>query len=108
VLALELLPTYREESARSKRAVKREPAISRLFRACPKPWRKEQKGDSGADPARDEVLIPVQGKAHRLPPPLGVYRKTRLFFLGLILGQIVACGFWIIVDLFTGRVGNNL
>jgi hypothetical protein len=37
-----------------------------------------------------------------------VYRETRLFFLGLILGQFVACGFWIIVDLFTGRVGNNL
>jgi hypothetical protein len=37
-----------------------------------------------------------------------VYRKTRLFFLGLILGQFLACGFWIVVDLFTGRVGNNL
>ena len=36
------------------------------------------------------------------------YRQTRLFFLGLILGQFTACGFWIIVDLFTGRVGNNL
>ncbi len=37
-----------------------------------------------------------------------VYRKTRLFFLGLILGQFVACGLWIVVDLCTGRVGNNL
>jgi len=36
------------------------------------------------------------------------YRQTRLFFLGLILGQFTACGFWIIVDLITGRVGNNL
>ncbi|MBM4031020.1 MAG: hypothetical protein FJ291_04455 [Planctomycetes bacterium] len=37
-----------------------------------------------------------------------LYRKTRLFFLGLILGQFTACGAWIIVDFFTGRVGNNL
>jgi len=37
-----------------------------------------------------------------------LYRKTRLFFLGLILGQFVGCGLWIVVDLFTGRVGNNL
>ena len=37
-----------------------------------------------------------------------LYRKTRLFFLGLILGQFTTCGFWIIVDVITGRVGNNL
>ncbi len=37
-----------------------------------------------------------------------LYRKTRRFFLGLILGQFTACGAWIIVDLLTGRVGNNL
>jgi len=37
-----------------------------------------------------------------------VYRKTRLFFLGLILGQFTACGMWVLIDLFTGRVGNNL
>jgi len=37
-----------------------------------------------------------------------LYRKTRLFFLGLILGQFTGCGLWIIVDLCTGRVGNNL
>jgi len=37
-----------------------------------------------------------------------LYRRTRLFFLGLILGQFTACGAWIIVDLCTGRVGNNL
>ena len=37
-----------------------------------------------------------------------LYRKTRLFFLGLILGQFTACGIWILIDLITGRVGNNL
>ena len=37
-----------------------------------------------------------------------LYRKTRLFFLGLILGQFLACGIWIVIDFFTGRVGNNL
>jgi len=36
------------------------------------------------------------------------YRRTRRFFLGLILGQFTACGLWIVVDLLTGRVGNNL
>ena len=37
-----------------------------------------------------------------------LYRRTRLFFLGLILGQFCGCGFWILIDLVTGRVGNNL
>ena len=37
-----------------------------------------------------------------------LYRKTRLFFLGLILGQFCGCGLWILIDLITGRVGNNL
>ena len=37
-----------------------------------------------------------------------LYRKTRFFFLGLILGQYTVCGVWIVVDLFTGEVGNSL
>ena len=51
------------------------------------------------------------GRVKRLVLAYGgpkLYRSTRLFFLGLILGQFTACGFWIVVDLFTGRVGNNL
>ena len=37
-----------------------------------------------------------------------LYRKTRLFFLGLIVGQFTGIGFWILVDMVTGKVGNNL
>jgi len=37
-----------------------------------------------------------------------LYRKTRFLFLGLILGQYTVCGVWIVVDLFTGKVGNRL
>ncbi|MEW6755709.1 MAG: DUF6785 family protein [Candidatus Latescibacterota bacterium] len=36
------------------------------------------------------------------------YRGTRPFFLGLILGHYAAGGLWIVVDGFTGMVGNHL
>ena len=35
------------------------------------------------------------------------YRITRWFFLGLILGQVVAGGFWMVVDGFTGMRGSR-
>ena len=34
------------------------------------------------------------------------YERTKPFFVGLILGQLVIAGFWLIVDSFTGTVGN--
>lgn len=37
-----------------------------------------------------------------------VYRKLMPFFLGLIIGDIVPAGFWLIVDFFTGMHGNIL
>ena len=37
-----------------------------------------------------------------------LYRKSRLFFLGLIIGQIVVAGMWWIIDFFTGKIGNVL
>ncbi|NKB71095.1 MAG: hypothetical protein GKR89_28835 [Candidatus Latescibacteria bacterium] len=37
---------------------------------------------------------------------VGLYRKTRPFFLGLILGNIVPGGIFLIVDHFTGMIGN--
>ena len=37
-----------------------------------------------------------------------LYRKTRPFFLGLILGHYVAGGLWIIIDGFTGMTANHL
>ena len=36
-----------------------------------------------------------------------LYRATRPFFLGLILGQISVSGFWLVVDHFTGMEGNQ-
>ena len=36
------------------------------------------------------------------------YRATRWFFLGMILGQFVAGGFWMIVDGFTGMTNNRV
>ena len=36
------------------------------------------------------------------------YRYTRWFFLGLILGQIVIGGGWLIIDGFTGMIGNQI
>ncbi len=37
-----------------------------------------------------------------------VYRSLIPLFYGLILGQFVAGGFWLIVDYFTGMMGNGL
>lgn len=37
-----------------------------------------------------------------------LYRATRPFFLGLILGQFVVAGMWLIIDYFTGMTDNNI
>lgn len=37
---------------------------------------------------------------------VGLYRSTRPFFLGLILGNVVPGGIFLVVDHFTGMVGN--
>ena len=37
-----------------------------------------------------------------------LYRTTVPFFLGMILGEIVPAGFWLIIDYFTGMNGNAL
>lgn len=36
------------------------------------------------------------------------YRATRWFFLGMVLGQFVAGGFWMVVDGFTGMTDNRI
>ena len=36
------------------------------------------------------------------------FRGTRPFFLGLILGQFVIAGIWLIIDYFTGMTGNQV
>ncbi len=38
----------------------------------------------------------------------GLYARSRPLFLGLALGQIVAGGLWLMVDCFTGTVGNRI
>ena len=36
------------------------------------------------------------------------YKATRWFFIGMVLGQFVAGGFWMVVDGFTGMTGNRI
>ena len=36
------------------------------------------------------------------------YARIRPFFLGLILGQVVVSGMWLVIDFFTGKTGNSL
>jgi hypothetical protein len=37
-----------------------------------------------------------------------VYKKIVPFFLGLVLGQYTAAAFWFVVDLCTGKTGNQV
>jgi hypothetical protein len=36
------------------------------------------------------------------------YKSAMPFFLGLILGQIVVAGTWLVIDFFTGMTSNSL
>lgn len=38
----------------------------------------------------------------------GLYRRTRPFFLGLIMGQFAIAGVWLIIDYFTGMTDNSV
>ena len=38
----------------------------------------------------------------------GTYRRSQVFFLGLIAGQVLSNGLWLIIDYFTGKVGNHI
>ncbi len=38
----------------------------------------------------------------------GLYRTSRPFFLGLIMGQFVIAGLWLIIDYFTGMTDNGV
>jgi len=37
-----------------------------------------------------------------------IYKASKPFFLGLILGQLVAAGLWFVIDLITGHTGNQV
>ena len=37
-----------------------------------------------------------------------LYRRTRPFFLGLILGAVFVAGMWLVIDFFTGKTENGL
>ena len=36
----------------------------------------------------------------------GLYQRSQAFFLGLIAGQALCSGLWLVIDYFTGKVGN--
>jgi hypothetical protein len=36
----------------------------------------------------------------------GMYQRSQAFFLGLIAGQALCSGLWLVIDYFTGKVGN--
>jgi hypothetical protein len=37
-----------------------------------------------------------------------VYQRSQPFFLGLITGQVLCSGGWLVIDYFTGKVGNSI
>jgi len=36
------------------------------------------------------------------------YGRSQAFFLGLIAGQVMCNGIWLVIDYFTGKVGNSI
>jgi succinate dehydrogenase/fumarate reductase cytochrome b subunit len=49
----------------------------------------------------------IKGVALKYGGP-GLYSRMKPFFLGLILGEAVVGGVWILIDYFTGMTNNNL
>ena len=39
---------------------------------------------------------------------VAVYRRSQVFFLGMICGQMSCNGLWLVIDYFTGKVGNTI
>ena len=37
-----------------------------------------------------------------------LYQRSQIFFLGLIAGQVLCSGMWLVIDYFTGKVGNSI
>ena len=37
-----------------------------------------------------------------------LFRRSRHFFLGMILGSVAVSGLWLVIDFFTGQVGNHV
>ena len=37
-----------------------------------------------------------------------LYQRTQTFFLGLIAGQVMCNGIWLVIDYFSGKTGNRL
>ena len=37
-----------------------------------------------------------------------LYQSSQTFFLGLILGEVLCTGLWIVIDYFTGKTGNTI
>lgn len=37
-----------------------------------------------------------------------LFKRSQFFFLGLICGQVLCNGIWLVIDYFTGKVGNNI
>ena len=37
-----------------------------------------------------------------------LYGRSQAFFLGLISGQVLCNGIWLVIDYFTGKVGNHI
>ncbi len=38
----------------------------------------------------------------------GLYQRSQPFFLGLISGQVFCNGVWLVIDYFTGKIGNSI
>jgi hypothetical protein len=37
-----------------------------------------------------------------------LYQRSQAFFMGLIVGQVLCNGIWLVIDYFTGKVGNSI
>ena len=73
-----------------------------MNRSLPSPYGLHLQGsqnDGLTDAAgRSHLILRFGGAAH--------YRTSQHFFMGLIMGEALCNGLWLVIDYFTGKVGN--
>ena len=70
-------------------------------------------GSGGPSKLGQNTGLTLQEQDHLIKSVLrfggaALYKRSQAFFLGLIAGQVLCNGIWLVIDYFTGKVGNSI